>query len=153
MSSKRKVQDVIIGKSKEKIVKKKTKKTKLKKQQLNKPKTEKQQSKKQKLPILISSSSKIKVSGTRQLNDGVLNETNSKIRKITKCSLGSCGDQKEFNICQTSQPFGYLSDKIEFANEKFEPVDKRYYYYSLLQDLNKPFTSLRLLDFVAQFKL
>ncbi|CAG8625412.1 4970_t:CDS:2 [Cetraspora pellucida] len=115
--------------------------------------TEKQQSKKQKLPILISSSPKTKVSGSRQLNDGILTESSSKIRKITKCSLGSCGDQKDFNICQTSRPFGFLSDKIEFAKEKFEPVDKRYYFYSLLQDLNKPFTSLRLLDFVAQFKL
>ncbi|CAG8833081.1 10954_t:CDS:1, partial [Cetraspora pellucida] len=44
-------------------------------------------------------------------------------------------------------------DKIEFANETFLPVDTRFYAFSLLQEQNKTFTSLRLLDFVAQFKL
>jgi len=90
----------------------------------------------------------------RSLNDNDLTNKDSKrIRKITQCSLGSCGDLKEYNVCRFERPFGVLIDKTEIAKEIFEPVDKRFYSFPLLQERNKKFESLRILDFAAQFKL
>ncbi|CAG8652167.1 21362_t:CDS:2 [Cetraspora pellucida] len=107
----------------------------------------------QTLSSYLMASTTLIISKKRRLNENNLTTNSSKIRKINKCSLGSCGDEKEFTICQTSRLFEYLSDKIEFVNKTFLPVDTCFYVFLLLQEENKTFTSLRLLDFMAQFKL
>ncbi|CAG8752047.1 148_t:CDS:2 [Racocetra persica] len=73
----------------------------------------------------------------------------TKKRKI--CSVGTCGNIVDYNVCGISRPSSSLIDKVNF-DDGFIALDKRFYVYHLLQQ-EKIFKSLNLLNFSLYLKL
>ncbi|CAG8824444.1 6959_t:CDS:1 [Racocetra persica] len=76
----------------------------------------------------------------------------TKKRKISPCSLGSCGDITAYNVCGQNRLPGSLVDKIDFDAQGLTPIETRFLAFPLLQE-PKSFKSLNLLDFSLYIKL
>ena len=77
----------------------------------------------------------------RSLNDNDLtNKESKRIRKITQCSLGSCGDLKAYNVCRFERPFGVLIIKLrlqkKYLNQLINVFIHFLYYKKEIKNLN-----------------